>query len=252
MVNPWTASPWLVLPALMVSLLSWRRMGGRGRRRASVSVLALAAVASLTIHSVFMARGLRVDSDWFATRSFRVNGLLADVPLHDVWAVHVRGQGPTTIDQVTAALRQSSPLSTTPALAGLAAFRGVLGGVLGWDDPRWMDPGASYVGRLTESDRRRSTTTPGTSLGSWRVVYAFPDEAVVELMNGTVHVAVSCTIWEEAPGPTLFLAFRVREVNWSTSVYMQLIDPFRRYVVYPPLLRHLARELGRVQPSARH
>lgn len=149
------------------------------------------------------------------------------------------------MDEVIQAARRSSLFHTTPTLMGLAVLRGILGRVLRWDDPRWMVPEASFVGRLNDGDRLRSTTDPGTHLGPWRVVYSFPDEGLVELMNGTVHVAVSCTLGEEESGPAIFLAFRVREVNWSTPLYMGLIDPFRRYLVYPPMIRQFAHTLGR-------
>ena len=34
--------------------------------------------------------------------------------------------------------------------------------------------------------------------------------------------------------------YAVDEVNWTTPYYMRLIDPFRRYFVYPPLFRQFA------------
>ena len=63
---------------------------------------------------------------------------------------------------------------------------------------------------------------------------------MVETINGTVHVAVAATIGEGPSGPRLFLSFRVREVNWTTRFYMRMIDPARRFFVYPFLLRQFA------------
>ena len=244
-VAPWVAVPWLVVSALAF-LWASRKGGGKGRPRGvGPAVVFLWACVNLVALSVTTAWGLRVPPDDFAARDFRVNTLLADVPLHDAWVIDLRGGEPPTLDEVSRAFRRSSPIQSTPALLGLGALRGMLGHALGWDDPRWADEEASFVSRVTDADRRRSTTAPGTPLGGWSLVYAFPEEGVVELINGTVHVAVSCTIGEGTSGTSLYLSFRVREVNWSTPFYMGLIDPFRRYLVYPPLIRQFAHTLGR-------
>jgi hypothetical protein len=185
-------------------------------------------------------RGLQVSPEEFAVRGFRVNSLLADLPVHDAWAIDLKGHPLPTLQELGNALRRGSPLQATPVSTGLVLLRGAVGSALGWDDPRWSDGDPSFVQRLSEADRRCSTAEPGTTLGIWRVVYACPGEGVVETVNGTVHVAVAATIGESPNGPRLFLSFRVREVNWTTRFYMRLIDPARRYFVYPSLLRQLA------------
>jgi hypothetical protein len=79
----------------------------------------------------------------------------------------------------------------------------------------------------------------------WRVLYAFPREGAVETLNGTAHVAVIAGLGEDPDRTRLFLSFRVREVNWTTGVYMRLIDPARRWFVYPSLLRQFAHTWNR-------
>jgi hypothetical protein len=59
-------------------------------------------------------------------------------------------------------------------------------------------------------------------------------------MNGTAHAAVDAAVQEGPKGARLFLSFWVREVNWTTPFYMRLIDPARRYFIYPFLLRQFA------------
>jgi hypothetical protein len=162
------------------------------------------------------------------------------VPLHDVFAIDLHGHETATMDTVAAAFRRFSPWQTTPAMLGLSVLRGLMGSAFGWEDPRWADEEASFVHRLSEADRGWSTLEPGTEFGIWTMLYAFPEEGAVETLNGTVHVAVTCALGEGAAGPRLFLAFHVREVNWSTPFYMALIDPFRRNFFYPPLIRQFA------------
>jgi hypothetical protein len=249
-VAPWVAVPWLVISA---RALVWggRAHGGRGWGGGSgFALVVLAAIINLATVSVAYARGLRMPTEDFASRDFPVNDLLADVPLHDVWVVDLGVEGPTTMDQVGEAFRHSSPFQSTPAVVGLSLLRMLMGVAFGWDEPRWAQNEASFVHRLGDTHRSRSTTNPGTRRGIWTVVYVLPEEGVVETLNGTAHVAVSCTVGEEQGGTRLFLAFRVREVNWTTPYYMKLIDPFRRFWVYPPLIRQFAHTMRREGSTA--
>ncbi len=240
LVAPWVSVPWLVGPAAAVA---W---AGRGEGRlsnwtgAKVALGLIVLCGNASVLAAAQSRGLRVSAEEFESRDFRVNSLLAHVPIHDVWAIELRGRPRPTLDQLATAFKSGSPVQTTPAMAGLSAVRTAVGMVLGWEDPRWDDAGASFLHLLEEGDRRRSTAEPGTTLGIWRVLYAFPREAVVETLNGTVHLAVAATIGEGPAGTRLFLSFHVQEVNWTTRWYMRLIDPARRFFVYPSLLRQFA------------
>jgi hypothetical protein len=124
-------------------------------------------------------------------------------------------------------------------------LRGVMGLAFGWEDPRWSDVASSFLHRVSDDDRLRSLAAPGETLGIWRVLYAFPREAAVETLNGTAHVAVIAGFEEDGESTRLILSFRVREVNWTTPFYMRLIDPARRFFVYPTLLRQFAHTWNR-------
>jgi hypothetical protein len=203
--------------------------------------LLLAALsANASVLAAISARGLRVPPERFESLEFRVNSLLAGVPLHDVWAIELKGHPVPTLEGLANAVARGSPMHTTPAVTGLGGLRGLVGKVLGWEDPRWYDPDASFVHLVSKSDRQRSAAEPGQTVGIWRVLYVFPREGAVETLNGTVHVAVAASIETGFGDPRLFLSFRVREVNWTTRWYMRLIDPARRFFVYPALLRQLA------------
>jgi len=247
-VAPLMAFPWLVLPAVAVAWAS-------GVRGSGVAGLILAASLNCALVTGLSARGFRISPNGFFLGDLRASELLADVPLHDVWTVDLGGDTPPTLVELGEALRGGSILQTTPAVAGLGALRGAMGWALGWEDPRWIDEDASFLHRTTEGDRKRSIAEPGRRFGIWRVLYAWDREGVVETMNGTVHAAVAASLGEGPNGPRLLLAFWVREVNWTTGIYMRMIDPARRFFVYPALLRQLAhtwqREHGPAQPNAR-
>ena len=80
---------------------------------------------------------------------------------------------------------------------------------------------------------------PGTADGPFQVLYAFPYESASEICNATVH-AVSCfALVEKATGYRLFWAIYVQPVARLTGLYMRLIDPFRRLIIYPTVLRSI-------------
>ena len=244
-VAPWAAFPWLVVPAMA---MAWAGKG-RGLRRirtgavwghSGLAIVLLAAVINSVVVAGATSRGLRILPEAFAAQDFRVNSLLADIPLHDVWAIDLEGHPSPTLEDLGVAVQRGSAFQATPAVLGLSLLRGAIGFAFGWEDPEWAVEEASFVHRISEADRRRSTTDPGTTFGIWRVLYACPEEGVVETINGTAHVAVAATVGEGPGGPRLFLSFRVREVNWTTRFYMRMIDPSRRFFVYPFLLRQFA------------
>jgi hypothetical protein len=77
------------------------------------------------------------------------------------------------------------------------------------------------------------------------VLYVFNDESLSELRNATVHAFLALALTPSPGGYTLYLAIYVKAVNRFTPLYMALIDPFRRLVVYPALGRYAQRRWSR-------
>jgi Protein of unknown function (DUF2867) len=88
-----------------------------------------------------------------------------------------------------------------------------------------------------ETDRLRSLAAAGTRDRFFRVVYRFENEQLVELINRTVHAAALIALVETATAYRFYLGIYVRSVRRFTLFYMTLIDPFRKLIVYPSLLR---------------
>jgi hypothetical protein len=89
---------------------------------------------------------------------------------------------------------------------------------------------------LTAADLSESLIPPGTPEGVFRVVYRFKNEQLLEVMNRTAHAAAVSALVETANSYRFYFGVYVRRVNRFTPVYMALIDPFRKLVVYPSLL----------------
>jgi len=183
----------------------------------------------------------------FHALPLRVNTLLADVPLHDVWAVDLpRLSGDVTLDAFLARSGQSifgspdSKMERLPLAArALFSLRVLLGRMFGLE-AQPMDAGTiCYADRLNAEDRARSSIAAGTADGLFLVVYRFDNEQLLELHNRTVHAAALSALTETANGYRCYFAVYVAAVGWITPVYMALIDPFRRWIIYPALMNSI-------------
>jgi len=179
----------------------------------------------------------RISAQEFERLQLRVHNFLAGVPLHDVWAVDLpRTRSGITLDEFlrTASARPCRLSSQARALLNLRLF---VGRVLGWD--REPDAAAceSFATRTTSGDRSKSLVPAGTREGLFRVVYRFENEQLLELINRTAHAAALSTLVEMPSAYRFYFGVYVRNVSRFTPVYMSLIDPFRKLVVYPSLLR---------------
>lgn len=177
-------------------------------------------------------------ADEFRALDLRCHALLHDVPLHDVWVIDLAGGGPgrtmLDVDAVAAPGREGS----LPILArALFAIRFAVGRLFGWDRPRPDGGAGPYLHRITDEDRGRSLLPPGTVRGVFRLLYLFPGETVAEARNATVHAFLVMALRPRPGGYRLYWAIYVKPVGRLTAVYMAVIDPFRRLIVYPVMIR---------------
>ncbi len=179
----------------------------------------------------------QISTQEFERLPLRVHDFLAGVPLHDVWAVDLpRARSGITLDEF---LRTASVclLTPPPAVRALLNIRLLVGRLLGWDREPAATAWESFAKRLTTDDRSKSLVPAGTREGLFRVVYRFENEQLLELINRTAHAAALSALVETAHTYRFYFGVYVRSVGRITPVYMALIDPFRKLVVYPSLLR---------------
>ena len=180
---------------------------------------------------------MRISTQEFEQLPLRVHAFLAGVPLHDVWAVDLpRTRSGITLNEL---LRTASACLCAPSavVRALLSIRFFVGRLLGWDREPAATAWETFTTRLTIADRSRSLAPAGTPDGLFRVVYRFEDEQLLELINRTAHAAALSALVETAYGYRFYFAVYVRNVSRFTPVYMALIDPFRKLLVYPLLLR---------------
>jgi hypothetical protein len=179
----------------------------------------------------------QISTQEFERLPLRVHDFLAGVPLHDVWAVDLpRTSSGITLDEF---LRKASARRCTlPPLAhALVGIRLFVGRLLGWDREPDASAWETFAARLTPADRSRSLVPAGAREGLFRVVYRFENEQLLELVNRTAHAAALSALVETTNAYRFYFAVYVRSVSRFTAVYMTVIDPFRKLVVYPSLLR---------------
>jgi Protein of unknown function (DUF2867) len=189
----------------------------------------------------------------FYALPLRVHTLLADVPLHDVWAVDL----PTYREGITLSefLHRASQnkLDATEAEINrfpiaartLFGFRFFLGRIFRLEDEPETALAASFGSRLTTEDRARSIVAAGTPEGLFRVIYRFENEQLLEIQNRTVHAAALSALAERAGSYRFYFAVYVRRGKWFSRLYMGLIDPFRKWIIYPALLKKIRADWDR-------
>jgi hypothetical protein len=174
----------------------------------------------------------------FERLPLRVHAFLAGVPLHDAWAVDLpRPRGGITLDEFLR-LARGRAFEPSAVVRALMKFRLLIGRVLGWDRAASATTRTEmFADRLTDADRATSLVPAGEREGPFRIVYRFENEQLSELTNRTAHAAALSALVETATVYRFYFAVYVRSNGWITPFYMALIDPFRKLVVYPSLLR---------------
>jgi hypothetical protein len=191
----------------------------------------------------------RVSIQEFERLPLRVHTFLTGVPLHDVWSVDLpRWRAGVTLDEFlrtpsnskldACGCSESSSLFTRSLLVRmLLDIRFLVGRFFGWDHEPPATTCKTFAARLTDTDRSRSLIPAGTRDGFFRVVYRFKNEQLLELTNRTAHAAALSALVETTTAYRFYLGIYVRNVTRFTPFYMALIDPFRKLIVYPSLLR---------------
>src|SRR5262249_45545089 len=183
----------------------------------------------------------QISTQEFQRLPLRVHDLLAGVPLHDVWAIDLpRTRAGITLDEFLRATG-AHPFTPSSIVHALLSIRFFVGRLLGWDREPNARVRETFAARLTAADLSRSLARAGTREGHFRIVYRFENEQLLELRNRTVHAAALSALVEQANAYRFYFGVYVRNVGRLTPLYMALIDPFRKLIVYPSLLRSVRR-----------
>jgi hypothetical protein len=185
---------------------------------------------------------LRVPPSEFQALDVVANRFLAGVPLADVNVVDLPAGGPgRTIADVRALAPEGDATKANVVVRMLFGLRFWLGRVFGWDRGSAAIAPESYLHRMDSDLRARSLCAPGTPDGPFRVLYMLESESLSEIRNATVHAFLATALRPTPTGYRLYWAVYVLPVSRLTGLYMALIEPFRRLVVYPAILGRIRR-----------
>jgi hypothetical protein len=128
----------------------------------------------------------------------------------------------------------------------LFSLRYRVGGWFGWDDPARElaipgDPETTLSARLPAALRGTAGDLHRSSYG-FRPLYRTEDEWAAEISNRTVHAVMHLGWVDQGEGRYQGqMGVYVKPRGRLGAAYMTLIRPFRHRVVYPALMRQIAR-----------
>ena len=185
---------------------------------------------------------MKISNATFHQYGLHVHDVLKGVHLKDVWAIALDGGGDNrTLDDVLVMVEATDPKQINPAVRWLFRLRHWMGKLMRWDTPVSTIPTESFVHRLPQDIADASIDKPGEDRGPVRVLYRLPDQMLGEVINGTVHAFISFSLHPTANGYQALLAVYTIRTKWWTPLYMTMIEPFRRWFVYPGLIKTLQR-----------
>ncbi len=178
--------------------------------------------------------------DAYRSLPLEAHGLLDAVPLHDVWTLDLEGADDgVSVEDVRALMNQVLEAGASGPVRFLFGLRQTLGRLFGWDATETAPRSPRLLERVPEELVSASLVAPGTREGPFQVVYVRPREAVSEIENATVLAYSVVALEPIAGGQRVHWAVHVAPVGRITAFYMALIDPFRRFIVYPTILKRV-------------
>jgi hypothetical protein len=192
-----------------------------------------------------------IDRNEYERLPLRVHSFLAGVPLRTLQRVELPGgRAGMTLPEINAVLEFSSAEGMEVGLVTRALFwlRNWIGRLLGWEDAEELIASHTWLTRLSAEERGRSLVTPGQVEGISRVLYCFEREMLAEIINRTVHCFWVMAAEETASGYELWMAVYVKKLNWFTPVYMALITPMLKLIIYPSMMKGVKRRWERAFP----
>jgi hypothetical protein len=244
-VGPLFLAPWLLAAAAAFALAAV--LAGLGGLRGLLIRVGIAFVAALASFAFLWlpltADGKQIPKSEFRALDLQVNSVLTDVPLHDAWVVRLPGGGPgRTLRDVREIALGHAPADVSTLVAGLIGIRMAIGEALNLDSRPYSLPGSSYSHLLGATGSMLPPGMGGAQPGVFRPVYMLENEALLEMTNRTARAYIAAALRPaDEGGYRLYWGIYVKQTSWLTPLYMALIDPFRRHIIYPAALSDIER-----------
>jgi hypothetical protein len=190
-----------------------------------------------------MEARMRLPDREHTSRPWRIHELTRDFRVEDVWAVPVAG-GRDDFPRLVAQLAGADPSRGSSRVSRMLwTARSTIGELLSWDGP-----GTGLGSRVTTLRERlpadlRSTPGPDFAALPFTSLYLLDDEFAAEIANHTVHGVMHLGWVPDGKGAYRGqLAVLVKPNGLPGAGYLAAIKPFRHLIVYPRMMRDLARQ----------
>jgi hypothetical protein len=194
-----------------------------------------------------------MDVEMFRQKSLRAHSFLACIPLRTLERVELPGgREGMTLGEISGVVGFGGDveMEVGPITQALFRLRTLIGRILRWDEAKELVESVSFISRLNEEDRARSLIAPGKPAGISRILYQFENEMLGEIVNRTVHCFWLMATERIANGYALWFAVYVKKLNRFTPIYMALISPLVKWIIYPAMLKGVERRWEQAFPNA--
>lgn len=173
---------------------------------------------------------------------WRIHGIARDLRVEDVWALPTPG-GPDDFPRLVKLMESFDPPEASPVVSALFAIRWRLGGWLGLDrGDAGLGTRVHSLGERLPADLRGDVEVAVPAELPFRPVYVTDREAAFEIANQTMHGVLHLGwVPDGEGGHRGQLAVLVKPNGRFGRAYMAAIAPFRYALVYPMMLRAIAR-----------
>ena len=190
----------------------------------------------------------------FRQNPLRAHSFLDGIPMHSLDRVDLPGgRAGMTLQEISEVVGFNGEAEMNVGFATKSLFwlRGLIGRILHWDDAPKLVESISYISRLNAEDRAKTLITPGKVSGIARILYQFENEMLGEIINRTVHCFWLLASERTANGYVLWLAVYVKKLNWFTPIYMAVISPMLKWIIYPAMLKGVITRWDKAFPTDR-
>lgn len=195
---------------------------------------------------------MRIDHEEHLKQPWRVHRLLPDLRIEDVWVLPVEMEPDQNVGELNDAFVRALEETATTGVAGwLFQLRFFLGKLFGWEDGSEDSEGlprGSIRERYARQEQLSTLDVNANSYGSFVPVYYLKGEMLSEIENATVLAAAHLgRVSKENGKYGVQMTIYVKPKGLFGELYMQIIKPFRWFIVYPMMLKIIGRQWEKYQ-----